>query len=75
MRDLPDGSLQMLHENGYYDIEDDDVDVLDTPRGLFYAVEAERYDDDCLVVLDQGGSIVKVFHDDDGWEDLWDEWI
>lgn len=75
LRDLPDGSLQMLHENGYYDIEDDDVDVLDTPRGLFYAVEAERYDDDCLVVLDQGGSIVKVFHDDDGWEDLWDEWI
>ena len=65
----------MLHENGYYDIEDDDVDVLDTPRGLFYAVEAERYDDDCLVVLDQDGSIVKVFHDDDGWEDLWDEWI
>ena len=51
------------------------MDVLDTPRGLFYAVEAERYDDDCLVVLDQGGSIVKVFHDDDGWEDLWDEWI
>ena len=74
---LPDNLWSNLWSKGYHDIDDDDIDVLDSRRGIFYAIEAERHDDDWLVIVDQDGNIVKEFPEDweDGWwSDLWDEW-
>ncbi len=76
-RSLPDGTWSQLWANGYRDMDDDDIDVIDSHRGTFYAIEAERYDDDWLVIVDQDGNIVKEFPEDwedSWWGDLWDEW-
>ena len=58
-------------------MDDDDIDVIDSHRGTFYAIEAERFDDDWLVIVDKEGNIEKEIPEDweDGWwGDLWDEW-
>lgn len=76
-RSLPEGTWSKLWSKGYHDMDDDDIDVIDSRRGMFYAIEAERADDDWLIIVDEDGNIEKEIPEDweDGWwGDLWDEW-
>ena len=76
-RSLPEGTWSKLWSKGYHDMDDDDIDVIDSRRGMFYAIEAERADDDWLIIVDEDGNIEKEIPEDwedSWWGDLWDEW-
>ena len=80
---LPKRVLNGLAAKGfpYERVDDNDNMVMENPKGLFYAVQVERGNEDYILVVSTVGRILHRFFDDewdDGrWdrnEDIFDDW-
>lgn len=63
MNELPEIVKSALTAEGYRLENIDDVEVVETPKGVHYRIELERNDNDIMVVVDSEGNIVSVYED------------
>ncbi len=68
--ELPATVLNTFKRKGfrYENIDDNDNSGIDTPRGRFYAVQAERNDREAIYIVSSRGDIVRRYSSD-GWDD------
>lgn len=50
-------------EKNYRNIEKDDVDVIQTPAGVWYELEVEKQDDDIKVQINEDGTLKGEIED------------
>lgn len=67
---LPEAVINGMLAEGFAneDIDDNDNQVVDTADGLFYAVQARRWNDDFIFLVSSGGAITSHYTADQ-WDD------